>query len=95
SRIVSERNVWETPAALPTSRLLRVFKGEAFADRGSLHNGLVVDLLAAARTTPAGAALGAHPGWQPRHHGPIDDAAEVAVRVRAGAGAGRLWTGQE
>lgn len=93
SRIVSEHNAWETPPELATARLLRVFGGQTFLDRGSRHNGQAVDLLAAARTTPAGATLSAEVGWQPVHHGPIDAAADVPGRVRAGAGAGRLWTG--
>lgn len=85
SRIVSERNVWQTPAEIPAARLARVLKGQVFSDRDSLHNGRPLDLGAALRA--AGAELGGDVGWQPRLHGPLDPVESVAARVRAGAGA--------
>ena len=90
SRVFSENNVWETSGDIAGGALARLWKGDAFFDRGSLHNGQPVDLLAALRAASNGAAISADVGWQPRLHGPIDPAADVAARVRASAGAGRL-----
>ncbi len=88
SRIYSENNTWVTPADIGPDQLARVYKGDAFFDRGSLHNGQPVDLLAALRArTPA---LHADVGWVPVLFQALDDAATVPARVRAGAGAGRL-----
>ena len=93
SRIVSDSDAWETPPTVPTHRLLRVLQGSRFESRGALHNGAAVDLAAAVRT--------AHPerpplepaGWQPALAAGLEPAAAAVPRVRAGAGAGRLWTG--
>jgi pectate lyase len=74
---------------VPAARLLRVFGGRLFSDRGSWHNGRPVDLLAAARAHP-GAEISAEVGWQPPYRTALDAPADVAARVRAGAGAGRL-----
>lgn len=93
SRICSERNVWETPANVASQRLVRVYKDSRFFDRESLHNGQAVDLLALLRATYPDSDLSADVGWLPSLHGPIDLAADVAARVRAGAGGGRLWAG--
>lgn len=93
SRLFSERNVWETPAGVATARLVRVYRGDAFFDRGSLHNGMPVDLRAALLSAQPGLALGADVGWQPTLVQDLDPVADVAARVRAGAGAGRLWMG--
>ena len=61
---------------------MRAYKGERFVDRGSRLNGQPVAL---------GAGFESDVGWQPAL-GPVpDDAADVPARVRAGAGAGRLW----
>jgi pectate lyase/pectin methylesterase-like acyl-CoA thioesterase len=90
SRIVSERNVWETPAEIPASRLARLLKGSALSDQGSLHNGGPLDLLAALRAANPGAELAADVGWRPQLAGPLDEAGEVAAKVRAGAGAAWL-----
>ena len=55
---------------------------ERFADRGSRLNAQPVAL---------GASFESDVGWQPAL-GPVpDDAADVPARVRASAGAGRLW----
>jgi pectin methylesterase-like acyl-CoA thioesterase/pectate lyase len=92
SRLISERNVWETPASVPPDRLARVFKGQVVADRGSLHNGQPLQLLAALRARHPGLQLHADPGWTPVLFAPLDPVSEVPARVRAGAGAGRLGT---
>lgn len=92
SRIVSEHNVWLTPPELPATRLLRVFGARHFSDRGSWHNGRPVDLLAAARAQ-AGTEISPEVGWQPPYRAALDAPAEVAARVRAAAGAGRLAWG--
>ncbi|MFO1325970.1 MAG: pectinesterase family protein [Rubrivivax sp.] len=93
SAIVSEHNVWITAPGLDPMRLVRPLGGSAFVDRGSWLNGRPVDLQAALRAAPGGAAIGPDVGWQPDAVVRVDPAAEVAARVRAGAGAGRLWTG--
>jgi pectin methylesterase-like acyl-CoA thioesterase/pectate lyase len=90
SRIFSEHNAWETPPGIGPDKLTRWWKGTAFFDRGSLHNGLAVDLLGALRAANPGAAISADVGWQPWLAAPPDAAADVPERVRAGAGAGRL-----
>lgn len=90
SHVFSEHNVWETPAEVPDTSLARLWKGKAFFDRGSLHNGRPVDLLAALRRANTGVEISGDVGWQPRLHAPIDAAADVARKVRASAGAGRL-----
>ncbi|MFZ2990979.1 pectinesterase family protein, partial [Ideonella sp.] len=95
SRLISENNAWETSPDISTQRLVRAFKGDTFLDRGSLHNGQPVDLLAALRSTPAGAAVGPEVGWQPIWRGTLDPSSDVAARVRAAAGAGKLWTQPE
>ena len=88
SRIVSENNAWETPPDVPAAALARVYKGDAFFDRGSLHNGQPVDVLAALRLTTPG--LTADVGWTPRLVAGLQPAADAAARVRQYAGAGRL-----
>ncbi len=93
SRLYSERNVWETPPDVASGRLVRWLKGSAFFDRESLHNGQPVDLLGALRAANPEVPFTADVGWRPPYAAQPDPAAEVAARVRAGAGAGRLWTG--
>lgn len=86
SRVLSEHNVWELP---PGSRGVPVkrWNGERFADRGSLVNGQRADLLAGVRAANPGVALSGDVGWQPQGiSAPLEDAAGVAARVRAGAG---------
>jgi pectate lyase/pectin methylesterase-like acyl-CoA thioesterase len=95
SRLFSEHNVWDTPADVASHRLVRVYKGQTFFDRGSLHNGAPVDLNALLRATYPEAGIGTDVGWQPSLYSPVDPAHEVAARVRAHAGAGRLWMGPE
>jgi pectate lyase len=89
SRIVSEHNVWQTPASVPTTALVRYWKGQTFSDRGSLHNGQPIDLLASLRQAQPSVSFSADVGWTPTLQGPLDAAAAVPERVRAGAGAGR------
>lgn len=90
SRIVSERNVWELSSDIPAARLARPLKGQVLLDRGSLLNGRPLDLLAALRAAHPGLPLGEEVGWVPQFVETLDEAGEVAARVRAGAGAGRL-----
>lgn len=89
SRIVSENNVWETPAAIQARQLLRLLKGSTFVDSGSLLNDRSVDLLGALREANPGVPITAAVGWKPELALPLDAAELVAARVRAGAGAGR------
>lgn len=86
SRIVSEHNAWETSPDIPASRLVRWLNGTRFVDRGSLHNGRPVDLLSALRQAHPEVAFEAEVGWEPTLVHRLDPAAEVAERVRAGAG---------
>ncbi|MBL8308031.1 MAG: hypothetical protein JNM33_15170 [Rubrivivax sp.] len=95
SRIVSELNAFETPATVDSARLVRRIQGEAFYDRGSLHNGRPVDLVALLRRAEPGVAITADVGWKPEFFTPQDPAAEVPARVRSGSGAGRRWFGPE
>jgi pectate lyase len=90
SHVFSENNVWETPAGVSQDKLARLWKGSAFFDRGSLHNGRPVDLFEALKAANPGTTISADVGWQPQLHGPIEPAAEVARSVRASAGAGRI-----
>lgn len=90
SQVFSENNVWETGPAVPARALTKLWKGTAFFDRGSLHNGRPVDLLAGLRAANPGALVSGDVGWVPAWHGPIDASADVARMVRASAGAGRL-----
>ena len=86
SHVFSERNVWETSADIGADRLIRVLKGTAFADRDSLLNGRPVDVLAAWRAAHPGVEIAGDVGWTPTLFAPMDAAADVAARVRAGAG---------
>jgi pectate lyase len=90
SRIFSENNAWETAPTIATSALTKLWKGSTFFDRGSLHNGQPVDLVAGLRTANPAATVSADVGWSPVLHGPVDASADVARIVRASAGAGRL-----
>jgi pectate lyase/pectin methylesterase-like acyl-CoA thioesterase len=92
SQIYSERNAWETPPDVAAGRLVRWLKGSTFFDRESLHNGQPVDLLGALRTANPDVPLSADVGWRPPYAVQPDPATEVPARVRAGAGAGRLWS---
>jgi pectin methylesterase-like acyl-CoA thioesterase/pectate lyase len=88
SRLFSEANVWETPERVPATQLTRLWRGTRFFDRGSLHQGRPVDLLAALRTANPSATIDADVGWVPSLAGRIDPADHVAARVREHAGPG-------
>ncbi|WP_180127631.1 polysaccharide lyase family 1 protein [Rhodoferax sp. BLA1] len=90
SQIFSENNVWETTSDISSNSLAKLYKGNAFFDRGSLHNGRPVDVLAGLRAANPAATVSADLGWQPTLHETVDASADVAKIVRARAGAGRL-----
>lgn len=92
SAVVSERNAWQIPAGLAPSSLVRSYRGDAFEDHGSLVNGQPVDLAARLVASQPDVPLRTKVGWTPAPGPPIDTADQVPDRVRAGAGAGRLWT---
>lgn len=91
SALLSEANVWEASAGVAPGQLVRLLKGERFEDRGSWFNGQPVDLLAALRQANPGRTVQAGAGWTPPYPLAAEPAATLAPRVRAGAGAGRLW----
>ena len=88
-RIVSEDNAWETGPEIDASRLVRPWGGTQLSDRGSLHNGQPVALAAALRRAHPSLALDEQPAFEPPAIDGRCPAAEVAARVRNGAGAGR------
>jgi len=90
SHIYSENNVWQTGPDISLKSLVKLHKGDAFFDRGSLYNGQRVDLLGSVRSANPTATVSADVGWQPIWHGSVDASADVAAMVRASAGAGRL-----
>ena len=59
SRLVVQNNVWETPAQVPATQLVKLWRGQALAAQDNWHNGQSVDLLAALRQANPGATLGA------------------------------------
>ena len=81
SRVISQHNVWQLDGDLKPTRLVRVLRGQRFADHGSLLNGEPLDLAAA-----LGPTIDPDPGWQPMLVHDLDPARSVAERVRAGAG---------
>jgi len=86
-QVVSEENAWQSPGDLDPARIVRNWGGTRFSDRGSLLNGQPLALGAAIRRANPGLALDETPAFEPP---PVDGrcpAAEVASRVRAGAGA--------
>jgi pectate lyase len=91
SRILSQANAWEWPAGVPARSLMRWWGGTAFSDRGSLLNGRPVDLLGMLREGHPTRTIDGEVGWTPPYASAVDAADEVADRVRAQAGAGRLW----
>lgn len=83
ARVLSEHNVWQIERGVPVKR----WNGELFADRGSIVNGRRAGLLADLRAANPGVALNDALGWEPQGiNAPLQDAAGVAGRVRAGAG---------
>jgi pectate lyase len=92
SAIYSQHNAWQTPADLPPGSLVRAYKGDAFEDHGSILNGAPVHLHALLSASQPASTLRDTVGWIPAPAPNIDPALHVPARVRAGAGAGRLWT---
>ncbi len=92
SAVLSQNNVWLVPPDLHAGRLVRSYKGEVFEDHGSTINGLPVDWPLALSAVQPEVKLQTTAGWQPLPGPTIDPADQVAARVRARAGAGRLWT---
>jgi pectate lyase len=90
SHVFSEHNVWETSADVRAEQLAKLWKGTAFVDRGSLHNGRPVDLFAGLKGANPSVTLSPDVGWTPSLHGPVQGADQVASEVRRSAGAGRL-----
>jgi pectin methylesterase-like acyl-CoA thioesterase/pectate lyase len=88
ARLFSERNVWITAPGIAAGKLVKRWNGNAFVDRGSLHNGQPVDLLAALRAANPGVEIRGDVGWVPTLAAGIDEAAVVEAKVRAGAGVG-------
>jgi pectate lyase len=91
SHLFSEHNRWELPAEITSDRLIRRWKGTAFADAHSQLNGQPVDILAAWRAAHPGESLSSDVGWRP------DDAYDAAAlrprqpdqlleQIRSGAG---------
>ena len=92
SAVYSQHNAWQTPPELPASRIVGLYKGDAFEDHGSIVNGAVVDLLALLSARQPTQNIAPAVGWRPAPGPEVDPAEQVPSRVRAGAGAGRLWT---
>lgn len=90
SSIHSERNYFAVPDDIGAADLIKVYKGEAFHDEGSLLNGAPMDILAAYNAAHPDAPLHGDVGWKPSLVGRMDPAAEIPDIVQAGAGAGRL-----
>ena len=90
SHVFSEHNVWETSADVRGEQLAKLWKGTAFFDRGSLHNGRPADLFAALKGANPSVTLSPDVGWTPALHGPVQAADQAASEVRRSAGAGRL-----
>lgn len=90
SRIYSEQNYFQVGEDISTADLIRVYKGEAFFDQGSLRNGQPANILQAYNAAHPEAPLSGDVGWKPTLHGPIDPAERVPELVKAGAGAGKL-----
>ncbi len=91
SQLLSEANVWEAGPGIAPDRVARLLKGGRFEDRGSRFNGAAFDPAGLLRAANPDKAVAGEAGWKPPYRLPIEAAAEVADRVRAGAGTGRLW----
>lgn len=87
-RIVSEDNAWEARGIDP-ARVLRPLGGAHFSDRGSIVNGEPADLVAAFRRAHPARELDHRPAFEPLPVAGHLPAAQVAGRVRSGAGAGK------
>jgi pectate lyase len=91
SQLLSEANVWEAGPGIAPDRVARLLKGGRFEDRGSRVNGAAFDPAGLLRAANPDRAIVGEAGWTSPYRLPIEAAAEVADRVRAGAGTGRLW----
>ncbi|WP_377161104.1 pectinesterase family protein [Roseateles sp. UC29_93] len=91
SQVLSEANAWEAAAGIGPERVVRLLKGERFEDRGSNFNDAPIDPVRWLRAANPDKAVVGEAGWTPPYRLPIELAGEVAARVRAGAGTGRLW----
>jgi pectin methylesterase-like acyl-CoA thioesterase/pectate lyase len=89
SRLLAEGNVWQGPPALTPDRLVRLFGGERFSDRGSVLNGRPVSLLQALRAVHPAQTIAGDVGWSPPYHWPVELPEQVLAKVLAGAGADR------
>jgi pectate lyase/pectin methylesterase-like acyl-CoA thioesterase len=78
--VLSQHNVWDVPPELNATRLVRRLGTGLLHDEGSLMNGQPVALSDNAAS------------WLPPYALRPDPAHQAAARVRAGSGAGRLWT---
>jgi hypothetical protein len=85
-RIVSEDNAWETAAGIDESRLLRVFGGTQFSDRGSIRNARPIALGEALRRAHPALELDERPPFDPPPVAGRVPAGEVAALLRAQAG---------
>jgi pectate lyase/pectin methylesterase-like acyl-CoA thioesterase len=92
SAVYSQRNAWQVPAALSPVSLVRSYKGDAFEDHDSIVNDRPANLHALLSASQPAVNFRAAVGWAPAPGPELDPADEVPDRVRAGAGAGRLWT---
>lgn len=92
SAVYSQRNAWQIPAALSPVSLIRAYKGDAFEDHDSVVNGRPANLHALLSASQPTLSFKATVGWTPTPGPELDLADQVPDRVRAGAGAGRLWT---
>jgi pectin methylesterase-like acyl-CoA thioesterase/pectate lyase len=91
SQVLSEANAWEASTGVAPARVVRLLKGDRLEDRGSRFNGEPVDPTALLRAANPDMAVVGEAGWTPPYRLPIDVAAMVPARVRAGAGTSRLW----
>jgi len=87
ARIVSEDNAWETGLEIDSSRLVRPWGGTQLSDRGSIHNGRALALTSAVKRAHPALALDERPSFEPPPIAGRLPAADVAARVRGGAGA--------
>lgn len=85
-RIVSENNAWELAPGIDDSRLLRALGGTQFSDRGSIRNARPVALVEALRRARPALEVDERTAFAPPGIEGLLPAAEVAARVRAGAG---------
>ena len=93
SSLLSQGNAWRTPNSVGPERLVRVLGGKNFTDLDSWHNGQAINLFDMARLQQP--HISPLPPETPSlfpYSLPIEPASDVAARVRASAGAGRLWT---